>query len=66
MPGFLYELLRALTLQEGTFSELFSSRRKYHLLQKEWYDSLPQSDEMGAQAWPLVDIVRLLADEPAY
>lgn len=37
MIAFTLQLLRTLSLPDGSNGELLSSRRKHHLLQAEWY-----------------------------
>jgi hypothetical protein len=58
MPVFILELLRAISLPEGPGGELLSMRRKYHLLQADWYNRLAKAGEEERKQ-------EKLKDEPA-
>jgi hypothetical protein len=45
MIAFILKLLRTLALPGGSDGELLSTRRKYHLLQAEWYARLAAEGE---------------------
>ena len=50
MPHFILALLRALTTPDGPGGELLSTRRKFHLLQAEWYARLAAAGEAERKA----------------